>query len=295
MLFIVNNTAGSGKAQKDFAVVKNILCERNTQYSVAYTEYKGHATEIAMSAAKAGEKLIVAVGGDGTVREVSAALIGTDCIMGILPFGTGNDMAKPLNIPLQPVDAILNVLAGNVRRMDMCRANDQFLSNVAGIGFDVDVLVETERFKEKFTGMMLYLLGVLNAAFRKRPMKMRITMDNTVIEGSFLMINIANGTHIGGGMKVAPCADPFDGLFDVMLIKYVGLFKFACLLPGFIKGKHIKYKKTVQMHRARYVKVEPLDGDEFPVQTDGEIDVVTPCTFEVMQSALNIIVPKEQL
>lgn len=293
MLFIVNKTAGSGAAEEKFEYVTARLDELGVEYSVRFTARKGHATDIALAAAEKGESMIVAVGGDGTVREVASALIFSDTVLGILPFGTGNDLVKPLGIPTEPEEALTVLLKGSVRSMDACRANGQCFFNIAGIGFDVDVLVETERYKAKHkSGMLPYFLGIVSSLVHKKAIPLRITVDGEVTEGKMLLVNAANGTHFGGGMKVAPDADPFDSYFDVIMVKYVGLLRFVCLLPGFIKGKHVKVKKIVTVKTARRVRIEACDGREYPIQLDGEIDEVTPVDFELLKGAVRIITPE---
>lgn len=294
MLFIVNATAGAGTCKEKFDEVQKILSKHNVSYSAEYTNCSGDATDIAIKHIQSGENFIVAVGGDGTVREVASALINTGTTFGILPFGTGNDFVKPLGIPTGTEAAANNILHGTPTPIDACRVNGQYFVNVAGIGFDVDVLVETERFKDKYKGMMPYLLGVLRSVIHRKKLPMRIICDGNITEGNFILVNIANGSHMGGGMKVAPSAVLNDGLFDVVMIKYVSLLKFITLFPTFIKGMHVKYKKTVTVVRARNVKVQMLNESEMPIQADGEINEVTPATFEVLPCALNIVLPKEQ-
>ena len=99
LYFIVNPTAGADRAGDAFCEVRAMLDEMNMDYSFDYTQYKGHATELAVDAVKRGEKYIVSVGGDGTLNEVAQGLVNTDSVLGVLPFGTGNDLAKALKIP----------------------------------------------------------------------------------------------------------------------------------------------------------------------------------------------------
>lgn len=292
MYFIVNETACSGECGIRFTKVERLLSERGISYTVVKTERRGHGVELARFAVSRGEKRIIAVGGDGTVREVASALVNTDAALGILPFGTGNDIAKPLNIPTETEPALNALLNGKPRPVDCGRVNDSYFFNIAGMGFDVDVLVETERFKKKRKGMLPYLLGVMSAVVHKKKIPMKITLDGKERNTELLMIDIANGKYFGGGMKVAPDASPFDGLFDVVMVKYVSLLRFLTLLPSFIKGGHIKYAE-VTVCRAKTVDIELEDGDELPIQTDGEIDNVTPARISMECGAVNIILPEE--
>lgn len=291
MLFIVNDTACSGRAGAKFDEVQTLLKQKCVAYRVEYTKYRGHAKELAREAAEKGENTVIAVGGDGTVREVACGLAGSEVCMGILPMGTGNDYVKSHKIPEEAEAALDCVLRGHVQNTDACMLNGEYFFNVAGMGFDVDVLVETERYKDKH---MPYFRGIISAIAHRKPLFLRITTDGETEEGKYLIVNIANGKYFGGGMKVAPNADPNDGLFDVIIIKYVSLWNFLWLLPTFIKGKHVKHKRFVKVKHARKVIIEHLMKEEYPIQMDGEIDGITPGRFEILHGGLKLITPEVQ-
>ena len=122
----------------------------------AFRERKINRIILTRPAVEAGERCVIAVGGDGTVNEVASVLVNTGVVMGVLPFGTGNDLARVAGFPEDPEAAVDTLLAGRTRRMDAGMANDRFFLNVSGFGFDVDVLVNTERYKEKYNGMLPY-------------------------------------------------------------------------------------------------------------------------------------------
>ena len=161
--FIVNPVAGGTRAIDKFGAVKGMLDDMRFPYTYEFTQCKGHGRELARAAAEHGEKYIIAVGGDGTVNEVASGLVGTDTVMGILPFGTGNDMVKVLGIPTEPREALNVILADRPRAMDVGYVNDRFFVNVSGFGFDVDVLLKHEKYKKRFKGMLPYLLGIVDA------------------------------------------------------------------------------------------------------------------------------------
>lgn len=294
MHFIVNRTAGSGKCGECFDLVRKYLDERKINYTFDVTTCRGDEKSLTEKAVSLGNKLIIAAGGDGTVRGVASVLLGTDIVLGILPFGTGNDLVKPLKIPTLPIEAIKNIISGFVKKLDAGRINGKAFFNIAGIGFDVDVLVETERYKSKLglNGMLPYFLGILSSILGKKKIPMKITLDDETVERDILLIDIANGTYFGGGMLVAPDSDPFDGYFDVVMIKDVGFFRFLALLPKFIKGTHINYRDVVTVKRAKKVSINAMNNEEYPIQMDGEIDDVTPVSVEMIKGAVNIIVPE---
>jgi len=293
MFFIVNPIAGSGRAQSKFARVREILDAMGVDYSYELTRYKGHALDIARQAVERGEKLIVSVGGDGTVNEVAEALCGADAVLGLLPFGTGNDLARPLGIPTDPEDALNVLLAGTPRRMDAGMVNSRFFLNVSGIGFDVEVLINTERYKKKFNGMFPYLLGILRSIFHPRTLHLTLRANGREWQRNALILSVGNGTHIGGGMKAVPNADPFDGLLDISTAEVMSIPRFIALLPGFIKGTHIR-RKEMEYFRTEELFVEcpemclaNIDGEVEPVCAEGAEQ--TAITFRVLPKAVQIL------
>lgn len=290
LFFIVNKTAGSGRTLKDFEKVRALLDVRHVPYSFKCTEYKGHGTFLAKEAYKNGERFIVAVGGDGTANEVGSALANTDAVFAILPFGTGNDLARALHLPKEPQEALEVLLSKNVRQMDVGTANGKVFLNVSGFGFDVDVLKNTDSFKDRFRGMLPYILGIAKSLVKLKGTHMKVKYSGGEYSQESLIVAVGNGTHFGGGMNVTPNADPFDGLFDVCLIKKVGRLRFITLLPKFIKGKHESITKIVTTFRTDELTVE--SSREYPINFDGELDLSTPVHFRLLKGALNIITPE---
>ncbi|MBQ9833266.1 MAG: diacylglycerol kinase family lipid kinase [Clostridia bacterium] len=291
LFFIVNKTAGSGRAAKNFAQIEAMLRDRQISYSYETTEYIGHGAELAKKAYKSGERCIIAVGGDGTAKEVGGALAGTDAVFGLLPFGTGNDLSRPLHIPDEPEKALDIILNGTVRPMDVGVANDKIFLNVSGFGFDVDVLENTDAFKKRFNGMIPYIFGIIKSLFSLKSTHITLTHDGETCSQESLLVAVGNGTHFGGGMNVTPNADPFDGMFDVCLIRKVGIFKFLTLLPVFIKGKHEKVTSIVTTFRTNELTVK--SSRAYPINFDGELELSTPVHYRMLKGALNILVPSE--
>lgn len=288
MHFIVNPVAGSGKCAERFSQAEAILRERGVDFSVAKTQFPRHAIELARSAADAGCKTIVAVGGDGTIGEVASALMRRDVRLGMFPFGTGNDISRALSLPTDPQGAVDNLLGGKVCPIDMGLANGRPFVNVAGFGFDVDVLVNAQRYKKTSGGMLPYLLGLIKTMFQLRSVRVHITADGDEFDSDLLLAAVGNGRSYGGGMPITPRAVADDGFFDVCLIKKVSFFVFATMLPLFLRGRHIG-KKPVRYFRAKKLKFEC--SPDCLIQLDGEIMQGTPVDFELVPSALRVICP----
>ncbi|MBO4563622.1 MAG: diacylglycerol kinase family lipid kinase [Clostridia bacterium] len=282
----MNPIAGGGKVAEKFDRVKQYFENKRAEFSFVTTDRAGQSTALAEEAYENGERYIVAVGGDGTVNEVASALYTKDdAVMGICPFGTGNDFAKALSIPTEPDEAAELLLSGEPRPVDIGMAGDKPFTNIGGIGFDVDVVINTEKYKSRFHGILPYLFGIVRSMTHLSGIKVRLTADGEVSDEEVLLCAVANGSHFGGGMAVAPEADASDGLFDVCVIKRVGLLKFLSLLPLFIKGKHLG-KKPIKYFRAKEVSI---DCERSPLQLDGELGEYAPVTFRIIPGALKIM------
>jgi len=288
---VANRTSGSGSAGAYIDRVRELLTARGVDFEIRETQYPGHATELAKAAVDEGFDVIVSVGGDGTLRETAMSVIHTDRILGILPCGTGNDYVRPLGIPVDPQAAVEILLSGKNKVVDAGEANGKIFFNVAGFGFDVDVLDYTEHFKPKCKkGETAYRLGVLKAVFGLKLRKTKLTFPDGTMEKNVLLTAAGIGTHFGGGMNVLPESDLSDGLLDVCVIHDVGRLALLRVLPKFIKGKHlglkyITYRKTTEVT----IECDPVSR----IQLDGERMDGTPVTFRVLPGAITVRVPND--
>ncbi len=287
---IANPTSGSGNGRTYLEQARRILDARGVDYAVKETQYPGHATLLAKEAIDEGFDVIVAVGGDGTLRETAMSVVHTDRVLGLLPCGTGNDYARPLGLPSDPETAIGILLNGEDRVVDAGEANGTVFFNIAGFGFDVDVLDYTEQFKPKCrNGETAYRLGCLKAVLGLKLRKTTLTFPDGTIEQNVLMAAAGVGTHFGGGMNVLPESDMSDGLLDVCIAHDVNRLRLLSLLPKFIKGKHIglpviTYRKATEVS----VVCDPVSR----IEVDGERMDGTPVTFRVLPKALTVRAPK---
>ena len=287
---IGNPTSGNGKGGQYLERAKAELTARGVSFAVKETESPGHATALAKEAIGEGFDVIVAVGGDGTLRETALGVVHTDRVLGFLPCGSGNDYARPLGIPTELMPALEILLHGENRVVDAGDANGNLFFNVAGFGFDVDVLDYTEQFKHKLkNGQLAYRLGCLKAVLGLKLRKSTLTFPDGTIERNVLMAAAGIGTHFGSGMMVLPESDMSDGLLDVCIAHDVTRLRLLSLLPKFIKGKHlnesvITYRKTTEMT----VVCDPVSR----IEVDGERMDGTPVTFRVLPKAITVRAPK---
>lgn len=284
---IWNPVAGQAKDHVYRQVAKR-LTEAGIPFSAAMSEYPGHATALAKAAVEAGEKTIVVLGGDGTVREVACALVHTDVVLGIIPCGSGNDLARPLGIPTDVDKAVDILLSGTPQHMDAGMANDELFFNVAGFGFDVDVLVATERYRKRTkNGSLAYLLGLIDRLRHLTLHRTTITWPDGRELRDVLIIAAANGTHFGGGMNISPRSDLFDGKLSVCVIHSVKWYHIPVILPSFLIGKHIHFKKHVFCFDTTELTAQTDAYSD--IEVDGEILPGTPVTFRVLPEALWVI------
>ena len=289
--FIVNPIAGGGKAKERFDALIAYLDSRGEDHACVLTERAGQSTALAEEAYAAGERFICAVGGDGTLNEVASALYNKGgVVFGICPFGTGNDFARVVGMPTEPEEVGRVLIDGEPQAVDMGMAGDKPFTNVGGLGFDVDVVINTEKYKARFHGMIPYLFGIVKSMLHLKSVHVDLTADGELISEDALILSIGNGSHIGGGMAALPEANAQDGLFDVCLIRKVGIFTFLRLLPSFIKGKHLG-KKPVRYFRAKEVTVE---CERTPMQIDGELGEYAPATYRILPGALNMMLKKPE-
>jgi len=264
---IFNPVAGHGRSQKQLDIVTGILDKKNVAYSVHKTEKPGHATEIAKTLIEQGEKLIIAVGGDGTVAEVAKAVYGTPAALGIIPAGTGNDYRRAVGVPDEIEKSIDFILSGKPVACDAIECNGEVYLNIVSMGFDVEVVDRAAKYK--LFGSAAYTLAAIDRALFAKNLYANITIDGKTTRKNILLTAIGNGSHYGGGMNSLPTADITDGLLDICIIEATTSFKILSLLPKYMAGQHMDMD-LVEMHKANEITIE-LEDKALPINADGEI------------------------
>jgi YegS/Rv2252/BmrU family lipid kinase len=282
MLIIANPASRRGAKYTEAVTAK--LDTRGIPHRLYRTENPLHATYLAKQAAEAGEEFVLCVGGDGTLSEVAGGLYGSDTALGIIPAGTGNDFARYLGLPQDPLRALDIALSGGERTIDLGLANGRVFINVAGSGIDVSVLRHTLFYKRFLHGLPAYVMGVLRAVFSFAPSAAEIIANGETVRRKCMLVNVANGRFIGGGMMVAPEADASDGLFDVHYVDELSRLRIVPLLAGFIKGTYTRHSFV---HSFRCEELTVRFGDS-SLQLDGEITSGNPVTYKLLKSALRV-------
>ncbi|MBP3550017.1 MAG: diacylglycerol kinase family lipid kinase [Alistipes sp.] len=258
MLFIINPISGKGKKAK---IVQRLLAKG---YKVVYTEYAGHAEVLAREAT---DDIVVAVGGDGTVNEVARGIVGTEKILGIIPCGSGDGLARHLGLSHNIRKAIQTIEQGECKRMDTAEINGRPFFSVCGVGFDA---VVSERFaKSGKRGVANYIKLGLNTWRNYSPEHYTITIDGEEHQTDSLLITIGNSNQWGNNAKIAPLASCFDGLLEVTTVEKFSFWELPLMAFRLMTGTLHKSRK-IACYRGKdiYINraaegVAHADGDWF--------------------------------
>jgi YegS/Rv2252/BmrU family lipid kinase len=214
---IINQFAGHGNGAKAVEIIIPYLQNNGCQVEFSFTQQPGHATELASTASSAGFDLVVAVGGDGTVNEVAQGLIGTNTVMGIIPMGSGNGLARELGISMNMRKSANSLLKGSTLLLDICLLNNQRFLCTSGIGFDA--LIADQMSKASSRGFLKYVQLVIRESIVYKPLNTRMKIDGLLIEKPTFLITFANASQFGNNAFIAPGASMTDGLIDVVIVR----------------------------------------------------------------------------
>lgn len=294
---IANPKAGKGAAGEGWETLLHALQRAGLEPEGDLTQGPGHALELARQARRDGRGLVVAAGGDGTVHEVVNGLLadgpGDDVPeLGIVPVGTGCDYVKTFDIPHEMAGAVARIAAGAPPRfVDVGRVTYQtpageavrYFANIAEAGIGA-VVVDRARTLPRWLGPSVYFFAFWMRLPGFRRPSVVVETDGERWEGVMINLVVANATTFGGGMRVAPGADPSDGLFDVQI--HAGTkIDYVTGIPKVYKGTHLPHPRIIQRRAARVtVRANP----ETVVEADGEVLGRTPATFEIVPRALRL-------
>ncbi len=289
--FVVNPAAGGGRTRRVWARLRETAARHAPGCGVAETRGPGEATVLARRAAMEGWTLVVAVGGDGTLNEVVNGLARaereTGPALGAIVTGRGRDACRNLGLPTDPLAALDRALAGAEIRVDLgvvrwADGRERYFLNAAGVGFDAVVAQRAASWR--WHGTVPYVAAILESLGAHRPTPAVIEAGGRPVwSGRLTMAVVANGAHYGGGMKIAPAADPTDGVLDLVVLGDLGRFELLRWLPEVYRGTHVRNPKvTVRRERSVTIKAE------LPVHTDGEAAGHGPVTISVQPGALRL-------
>lgn len=290
IVFIVNPTAGGGKALKLISTIEEIMDRTDIENQIVLTKGPNDAVDLTKQKIQEGYETIVAVGGDGTINEIARAIL--ECgkgKLGILPSGTGNDMARSLGIDFNPAKAIDTIIKGQEKDVDVGFVNDRLFVNIASVGFDAETVMNTENVKKKIRFKIAYIIGVLITLIRFKYKKVELEIDDIGMEKDITLIAVGNGRYYGGGLEILPMAVLDDGYFYICMVNKISSIKLLFLFPTILMGKHINIKKYVEVYKAKKVKIRIKNKAYLNV--DGEIyDMKKETLFQMDNRRLPILV-----
>ena len=289
---IVNPAAGGGRTERRWPALRDELRRLGLLFDWAPTTQRGAATELARAAAASGVGLIVAVGGDGTLNEVVNGAVGpglSSVSVGAILTGRGRDAARNLGLAADPHAAARRLVGGVDAAIDLVRAEwpdgrERWVVGAAGAGFDAAVAARAAARGGR--GTLPYVAAILATLSAHATVDTEIEADGArVWSGPLSAAVVANGAHYGGGMKIAPDADPADGRLDLIVLGDLGRLELVRWLPAVYRGRHLKNPKVLARpaRRVRIRAVRPL-----PMHVDGETAPPTPVTLTIAPGALRL-------
>lgn len=289
LALIVNPSAAGGRTSRALGAVRRALDSYGLTHRVDWTRSLEDARELARRAASAGE-VAVAFGGDGLAGAVAGALKHSDAVVGVLPGGRGNDLARVLGIPLEPARACEVLAHGVERELDLGQVGERTYGGIASCGFD-SVANRIANETRIVRGNVVYAYGALRALATWRPATFTVALDGgerIVFTG--YSVAAANSKAFGGGMFLAPDASLQDGLLDVVMIKEIPRLQYLRLLPTVFSGSHVRVP-AVEIIRAREIEVSA--DRPFTMFADGDPTAELPVTVRALPRAVRVLVPPE--
>lgn len=291
--FIINPNAGNRHGDV-LRRIERFFAGRRLRFEAEFTAARDHASELSAKAALAGFRCVVAAGGDGTIRETAAALLGKDAVLGILPCGSGNGLARNLYIPLDFDEALAGLLEWEPRPVDAALANGRPFFVSGGVGLDAEVAHDFNT-SGKSRGIFPYVWHAARRLLAYKPEKVAISADGRRFESEAMINAVLNGVQYGGGAKVAPGAYIDDGMLDLVSIRKASLPRLLAALPSLFNGRLADHADIYSAVRAKLVEMDcgrgawyHLDGEDY-YSADGKLK------FTVLPGALKVLAPKPSL
>jgi diacylglycerol kinase (ATP) len=284
-LFVINPVAGGKTKDHVPQLIQQHLNKEAVEPTIVFTEEAGHAHWLAKEASKTYHS-IVAVGGDGTVNEVASAVVGSKAALGILPFGSGNGLARFLSIPMDTAKAIQTISNNQVEQIDAGQMNGKWFFNMAGMGFDAHI---SQVFAQKTKrGFITYFKSALQEIISYKSQNYHITIDGLTYDREAFMLSFANSSQYGNNAHVSPRASVQDGLLDVCVIKPFPLYRFPEMgLRMFTKTADTS--RFVEIIRGKHIQV--TRKAEGPAHIDGEPQILGKSTeINIIPLSLKVIV-----
>ncbi|MBK1668159.1 hypothetical protein CKO28_08930 [Rhodovibrio sodomensis] len=234
---------------------------------------------------------VVAIGGgDGTLSTATSALMQTGLPMAVIPLGTANDLARTLNVPLEPIAAARLAHTGRVEDIDVGSVGTHYFFNAASVGLSVDVAERLAKSSKRY-GPLSYLFALWAVARTRRTFRARVRVDDEqeVVLRS-IQVTVGNGVRHGGGVRIHRNACIDDGNLDLYSLEPLPFWRMILLLPAFLRGTHDGWRSVTNL-RGREIALD-TPGKPKRINADGEIIGRTPATFRLHRNAVLVFLPR---
>jgi len=285
---LTNPAAGRGRGSRAAAIALPRLREAGLVVHHHTTRDGDHARDLARTGVAAGMEAVVVCGGDGLVHLAAQALVGSQTALGIIPAGTGNDVARDLGIPRRDPQAAADVVVGShSRTVDVARVGATYFVTVLCAGFD-SLVNERANAMRWPRGHQRYNLATLDQLRLLEPIGYTLELDGVTRSVEAILVAVGNGSSYGGGLRITHGAELDDGLLDVVLFKPVGRMELLRTFPKLYTGRHVTHRQY-EHHRVRQVTVA---APGIVAYADGERLGSLPLTIDVVPNALRVLAPR---
>lgn len=289
IVVVVNPSSAHGAGRHLMSRIRSALTDRlGNPLKIRFSENAEHLTELARTASQNGTDVFVACGGDGTTHYALQALVHSKTALGVIPIGSGNDLAVNLGIPSNLERAAEVIAQGKTRVIDLAQTRTAVYACIAGVGLDSEVNRRANARNRWIRGRTLYPVAILQTLISFRPRQVRIRCDQQVFEGPIMFAVVANAPSYGRGIRIAPMAMPDDGVLNVGIVKSMAKLRLLWHYPKTYRGTHVEQPFFLHL-QGREIEIEspePLD-----LFGDGEFIEQTPTRIRVLHRALKVVVP----
>jgi diacylglycerol kinase (ATP) len=290
---IVNASAGSkgGLPTNTTATadVEAVLDQVGIEAEVVESASASQASRLAAEAVRKRYPAVVAVGGDGTMGVIASELLGSSTALGVLPGGSVMNIPRMLGVPRDLAAAATVLATGVVRKIDVGEARGQPFFESASVGMNAAMFREAQRFED---GDRMSILRAFWVAFRYRPARMQIELDDAIIRTRALTVTVSNGPYTGTGMTVAPDARLDDGCLDIRVFEHFSKWELIRHFASIAFGRR-RYVPHISTYRSRFARIS--SRHPLPARADSRDLGTTPVEFRVLPGALQVIVPPDGL
>jgi diacylglycerol kinase (ATP) len=291
-LVIVNPTSGGGRALRAEPAVASLFASRGARAEFVRSKSSDDIREQAARAAAAGFRNVVALGGDGAFHHLVEGIRGTNAVAGFFPAGNGNDIARALGIPRDPVTAANAFLRGQPRSVDLIRVRfaDGKIAHyigAGGMGLDAEAAHLANTRFHAWPGVTRYLAGAFTVFFREPPLHVTVEIDDASWYGRALFVAVANASSYGSGVRIAPQAQMDDGLLDVVVVANVTLARLLEALPIVLTTGDLRSFPEITRYRCPRVALRADRPTR--VHGDGESLGEAPAEFEILPRAIRVM------